>query len=263
MEKSTPIGLIAGLGLVFGAIFLGDGWTTFFDIRSMVLVGGGTVAALLIGFSLAEVKAMVPGTKGLFKFQPPDNAASAAALMDLSRLVRRDGLLALDRKLGEVEDPLLRLGLEMAVDGVEADEIETILRTKVMEEMKDRQLTARFFGQAGLYAPAFGMVGTLIGLIQMLQNLNDPASIGPAMAVAMITTFYGALLANLIFLPAAAKVRAQTASVATARQLAIAGVVALVRGEAPMLLERRLSPYVPGGLAPAPAAVPTPLSRAA
>lgn len=261
MEKSTPIGLIAGLGLVFGAIFLGDGAMTFFDPRSLLIVVGGTVAALLVAFTMTEMKAAIPATKGAFGFQAPDCGALYREFSELARLVRRDGLLALDRRLGEVEDPLMRFGLELAVDGVEADEVEALVKARVQGELRERQLPVRFFSQAGLYAPAFGMVGTLIGLIQMLQNLTDPEAIGPAMAVAMITTFYGALLANLIFLPLAAKIRIQNADVARARQMVATGVLALVRGEAPMMVEKRLQSFL--GDAPVPTPDPTPLKKVA
>ena len=263
MEKSTPIGLVAGFGLIFGAVAMGDGAATFFDPKSLLIVVGGTVAGLLVTFTFSEAKGVVADLKATFGFQLPDYAALADQLTDLARTARRDGMLALDGKVAEVDDPVLRSALEMAVDGVDADRAEAVLRTESAEAIAGPALLVKFLNKAGMYAPAFGMVGTLIGLIQMLQNLNDPAAIGPAMAVAMITTFWGALLANLVFLPLAGKVQAQLIARAKAHEMIRVGAAALLTGEAPNQLAQQLRRYtgVPAG-APA-AAEPTPLRRAA
>ena len=240
MKKSTPIGLAVGLVLIYGTIFMGDGWATFFDAGSLVLVLGGTAAALIVTCSFDELKQSLGGVKGFVTCQEPENAETVALFADLSRVSRREGLLALDRRLGEIEDPYIRFGMEMAVDGVEERDIDDLMNKRIADEMGGWQLLAKFFTTAGTAAPAFGMVGTLIGLIQMLQNLTDPSQIGSGMAVALITTFYGALLANLVFLPIATKVRSQMAAVLKARQLVQAGTLAIVQGESPSMLEKRL-----------------------
>src|SRR5690606_2584805 len=120
-------------------------------------------------------------------------------------------------------DAFVRFGLEMAVDGIEESEIDELLRMRIAEEGKLRQLLSKFFINAGTYAPAFGMLGTLIGLIQMMQNLSDPSQIGAGMAIALVTTFYGALLANLVFLPMGVKVKSQGAEELKARQMVRTG----------------------------------------
>ena len=262
MEKSSPIGLAAGFALVFGAIFLGGGLATFFDPVSLIIVWGGTFAGLLITFTMDEVKDIVPLTKGFFGFKMPDYAALAAQLTDLARTARRDGPLALDGRLAEVEDPLLRSALEMAVDGAPVAQAETALRIQMAEASARPSLFVKVLNKAGMYAPAFGMVGTLVGLIQMLQNLNDPSSIGPAMAVAMVTTFWGALLANLIFLPMAGKVQGQIAATAKAHEMIRLGAVGILEGEAPNTLGRRLA-YFTGAPGEAEALPPAPLKAAA
>ncbi len=243
MEKSTPIGLVAGLVLVFGAVVMGDGAATFFDPKSLLIVVGGTLSGLLVTFTLAEVKGVIPLTKAFFGFQPPDYSGLAAQLSDFARTARRDGPLALDARLDEAEDPVLRSALEMVVDGVEAEQAEAALHTQSAEAAAGPGLLVKFLNKAGMYAPAFGMVGTLIGLIQMLQNLNDPAAIGPAMAVAMITTFWGALLANLIFLPMAGKVHGQIVARAKAHEMIHVGAMGILSGEAPSAIAQRLSLY--------------------
>jgi chemotaxis protein MotA len=264
MEKATPAGLLAGFVLVFGAIFMGDGWITFFDPVSLLIVLGGTVAGLLVTFSLDEMKSVVPALKDMFGFQQPDYAGIADQLTDFARTARRDGLLALDSRVGEATDPMMRAALEMAVDGVPADQAGTLLRTRSSEATIAPVLLTKLLNRAGTYAPAFGMVGTLIGLIQMLQNLNDPAAIGPAMAVAMITTFYGAFFANLIFLPMAGKVQGQVQARGKAHEMIRIGALGILEGTAPGVLSQRLSLYVDAsGKGAADAAGATPLRKAA
>ena len=255
MEKSTPIGLVAGVVLIFGAIVMGEGWTTFLDPVSLLLVLGGTVAGLLVTFTLGEVKRMGGLMKDFFGFQPPDYGALADQIVDFARTARRDGPLALDGRLDEIEDPILRSAIEMAVDGADAETANAAIRVQMGEAAAGPSLLVKFMNKAGMYAPAFGMVGTLIGLIQMLQNLNDPAAIGPAMAVAMITTFYGAFFANLIFLPMAGKVQGQIAAQVKAHEMIRIGAVGILDGDAPSALDQRLSHYTgraAGGDAPTP-----------
>lgn len=244
MKKSTPIGLLIGLGLIYGAIFLGTGWQTFFDPASLILVIGGTAAALVVTYSFDDLKQLPGGAKGIFGFEPPAFRERVEQLSELSRTARRDGLLALDRQLSEIEDPFVRFGLELAVDGTEEDEISGLLGRRLSEDAKRGRFVPGFFNNAGMYAPAFGMIGTLIGLIQMLQNLSDPAQIGAGMATAMITTFYGALLANLIFLPIATKAKTQAALALKDKEIIRAGILSIVRGDSPRLLERRLRLYL-------------------
>ncbi len=244
MEKSTPIGLVAGLGMIYGTIFMGQGWQTFFDVASIVLVLGGTVAALLVGFSMNEMKQELPGLKGFISFSDPDLASYVQDFSELSRTARRDGLLALDRSIAELEDEFMSFGLQMAVDGIEEEAITKLMNQKVREDLNQRNFIVRFFTLAGTYCPAFGMIGTLIGLIQMLQNLTDPSQIGAGMAVALITTFYGALFSNLIFLPMADKMKTQVGDVRKVREMIQAGVMSIVQGDGPSMIEKRLRLYL-------------------
>ncbi len=240
MEKSTPIGLGLGFALIFAAIFLGGNWLTFIDIPSVLIVIGGTTAALLVAYSFDELKVVVPGLQGLLKFNPPDLDQYVHLFVDLSRTARREGLLALDRRIPEVEDEFIRVGLEMAVDGIEEQEIAEILQTRMVEEFRSRQLFVKIMNSAGTFAPSFGMIGTLIGLVQMMQNLNDPTQIGAGMAVAMLTTLYGAVLANLVFLPLANKSKVQLSLLQKAREMTRVGILSIVRGDSPSMIERRL-----------------------
>jgi chemotaxis protein MotA len=163
---------------------------------------------------------------------------------ELSKLARREGILALDRELGEVEDPFMRVGLEMAVDGTEPDTILDIMETEIISLIERHKTGQGIFTSLGTYAPAFGMIGTLIGLIKMLGSLDDPSSIGPAMAVALITTFYGAVLGNLVYLPMAGKLKSKSSSELMFKRMIIEGVLAIQRGVHPRNIERKLLNYI-------------------
>lgn len=248
-DKSAPIGLVLGLTLVFFPIFMGSGVATFFDVPSILMVLGGTVAALLVNFSLPDVRGMGGGLKGFFTFRPPELAQYVAQFTEMARLARREGLLVLDRKLREVDDEFVRFGLEMAVDGTDPKEIDVFMEQRIAQDIKQHRLLANMLMAAGTYAPSFGMIGTLVGLIQMMQNLTDPAAIGAGMAVAMVTTFYGALLANLFFLPMASKVGERIKRVEAKGEIIRIGIIAIVRGDNPSIVEKRLSLYagiIPG-----------------
>ncbi|MFT5141876.1 MAG: chemotaxis protein MotA [Rhodothermales bacterium] len=247
MEKTTPIGLVAGFVLIFGTIMMGQGWTTFFDVPSMIMVIGGTICGLMVATSMEDIKVSLAGIKAMFGFQSPDLPSLVGQFGDLARTARREGLLALDRALEDVDDPFMAFGLEMAVDGVDEEEIEDLMNGRVRTELTDYNTTVKFLNNGGTFCPAFGMVGTLIGLIQMMQNLSDPAAIGAGMAVAMITTFYGAFLSNIFFLPAAQKTKGQLYEVTLAREIVQAGVLGIVRGESPSMIEKRLSLFLKEG----------------
>ena len=246
MQSSTPIGIVAGLGLIFGAIFLGTAWQTFFDLPAALLVLGGTASALLVSFSFDEIQRLPPALEDFFYFESPDPQERVDRFADLARTARRDGLLALDRQLDTVDDELTRVGLELAVDGSDEDEIVEMLDRKSDQSTDTRRLLVEFFNQAGTYAPSFGMLGTLIGLIQMLQNLTDPSEIGEGMAMALLTTFYGALIANLIFLPIARQAQAQLDETYLMHRMAKTGILSIVRGERPSMVERRLEVFALG-----------------
>lgn len=244
MEKAIPVGLGLGLVLIFGAIFMGGDYGVFFDIASIALVLGGTLAGLIVAHSFPELKDILAGTKEFMFYSSPNNEETIEQFVDLAGTARREGLLALDRRVREIEDPLIRMGLEMAVDGIDVDEISDMLRVRIGTVMRKLQIIPKFYNTAATFCPAFGMIGTLIGLIQMMQNLTDPSAIGAGMAVAMITTFYGALFANLVFLPFATKAKSQAAEVQLSKELVMAGVLGIVRGDSPTVLSQRLELYL-------------------
>ena len=240
MKKSAFIGLVSGFGLIVGAILLGNTWGKFFDPASLLMVVGGTGAAVVVSYSFKDLRRVVEMTQEIFTFNPPSLQRRLDQITNMARTARREGVLALDRHLDDIDDELLRSGLEMAVDGMGEDEIAEMLDQRIAEQTRRRRLVADFFTKAGTYSPAFGMVGTLIGLIQMLNNLDDPSKIGSGMATALVTTFYGALLANLAFLPLSNRARKQNKLRKKAAHIVREGVLAIARGDSPRMIEQRL-----------------------
>jgi chemotaxis protein MotA len=240
MEKSTIAGVGSGLVLVYGAIFMGTGWITFFDPPSFMLVLGGATAGMMVNFTFDQLKTVPAAFKDFMTFSVPPLSKYIQEFGELSRVARKDGLLALDRKLEEIEDPFLKFGLEMAVDGLEESDIDEMMQANLQTELNERSFSVKMFTAFGANAPAFGMIGTLIGLIQMMGNLSDPSQIGAGMAVALVTTFLGSLFANLLFLPFAEKRKLQVAALLRQRELVRTGVLAIVRGDSPSMIQKRL-----------------------
>jgi chemotaxis protein MotA len=241
MQKSSTIGLLAGIVLIVGAILFGTGWSKFLDPASLLVVLGGTTSAVVVSRSFDKLRAIVQGIQKIFTFDPPDLQRHVDQLSNLGRIARREGVLALDQRLDEVDNDLLRFGLELTVDGMEQEEIRDLLNQRIAERRKRRELTPEALTLAGTYAPAFGMVGTLIGLIQMLQNLEDPSKIGAGMATALVTTFYGAVLANLVFLPLSNRATAQNQMRKKIEYIVREGTLSIAGGESPRMIEQRLT----------------------
>ena len=165
--------------------------------------------------------------------------------VDLGSKARREGILALESDVKDIPDEFLKKGLQMSVDGLEPQAIQEILITEVDYLRERHQLGAEIFSTMGTFAPALGMIGTLIGLVQMLQTMDDPSAIGPAMAVALLTTFYGSVMANLICMPVAGKLRSRSKEESLTKEMIIEGVLSLTRGENPRILEQKMLAFIP------------------
>lgn len=244
----TPIGIVLGFFMVMFAIFSNsgaDGVTYFIDFPSVFVVMGGMTGALFISFSLAEVKLVPRVIKEAFRKDQQDLTELIDAFVDLSTKARREGLLALEAGIEEVEDPFIRKGVLLAVDGIEPEIIKDIMMAEVVA-MEERHRKGRaIIEKAGEFAPAWGMIGTLIGLVLMLQNLNDPSTLGPNMAIALLTTLYGTLLANLVFLPMSSKLANKTEEEIFIKQIIVEGVIGVQSGQNPKILEEKLSAFLP------------------
>ncbi len=243
MDIATLIGLVLAFGLVVFAI--GSGISSFIDPPSAMIVIGGTVGVMLVSYPLSDVLKIIGVAMKTIIYKLPAPKDVIAQLVEFSQVVRKEGILALESKVGEVDNPFMAKGLQMAIDGQEPNEIEDILYME-MEKLKDRHSKgADLLTQMGTMAPAMGMIGTLVGLVLMLQNMSDPSSIGPSMAVALLTTFYGALIANIVALPMAAKLKSRSKDELLLHEIILTGIQSLVAGENPRVMEQKLLGFLP------------------
>lgn len=245
MDLATILGIISGLFLVWSPIVTGGNLETFIHIPSIMIVFGGATAATLVNFTLREVLGVIGVVRKAFAWQKTDDKEAVIKFIKLSQVARKEGILAIDRELHSIRDNFMRIGLELAVDGTEPETIRDVLETELTYLMARHTRGQQIFLSLGTYAPAFGLLGTLIGLIAMLKHLDDPSNIGEGMATALITTFYGSFLANLIFLPIAGKLKNRTNEEIVRKQMIIEGVLAIQNGEHPNTIEKKLMNYLP------------------
>lgn len=246
MDIASVVGLLLAIGLIIGSILLGSApFTAFIDIPSVMVVIGGAIAAALISFPLASMlKAPKIALKVLLN-KSEDRLELIKQIVSLAETARRDGLLALESKIAEIQHPLVRSGIQMAVDGTTPEIVEEVLRTEV-EAMVTRHREGKgIMDQLGRFAPAYGMIGTLMGLIMMLQDMSDPSGIGAGMAVALITTLYGAIVANVFFSPFAEKLGLMSRQELVGMEIAIRGVMAIQSGESPRAIDQKLQTFLP------------------
>lgn len=244
MDKATLIGIIAGFGLIIGSIVMGGPLGAFINIPSLLIVVGGTIAACFIMESMKHAIGAVKVAKNAFFEKGADATETIKQILELSNTARREGILALENK--KVDDDFLAKGLRMAVDGIPREEIRETLTVELVSMKQRHQRGQKFFKFSAATAPSMGMIGTLIGLVQMLQTLDDPSSIGPSMAVALLTTLYGAVVAFFICNPIAEKLERRSSEETTNMTVVIEGIDSIVKGHNASVikdkLEARLDP---------------------
>ncbi len=244
MDIATVVGLIAGSGLIIVAIVSGGGAGMFFNIPSIMITVGGMASATLIHFSLGTVLRIFSIAKNTLFNEMESEQEVVQRLVDYAAINRRDGALALEQRLEGVQDTFLIKGIQMLIDGQEEDTIDQQLSIEVQYLQERHETGKKVLEFMGASAPAFGMIGTLIGLIQMLRNLDSPDSIGSGMATALLTTFYGALLANLVFLPLAGKLGLRSKMETIQKEMIVQGMLAIARGENPTAVRERMQAFV-------------------
>ena len=243
-NKTPTIGLLAGLALVIWSITMDGDINNFIHIPSFIITVLGSFCALLICFPPKTIKNL-PNTFKALWFTPKGNNIELVLLFsELAKKARRDGLLALEDDINELDNEFLVSGLQMVVDGVEPHNIKEILEIKLDAIERRHRMGQDVLLKWGELAPAFGMLGTLIGLIIMLAKLDDASTIGAGMATALITTFYGSLFANLIFIPIASNLGEQTDEEMYIGQMIIDGILEIQAGSNPRLLEEKLMAYL-------------------
>jgi len=244
MDIATIIGILLGFIVITTAIVVGGGWQIFIHIPSMGITIGGMLCATLIHFSLPQFLGIFSIVKKTIITKVLSQSELIQKMVNYAAINRRDGALALEREIPKLDDVFFIKGMQMLVDGQDPEAIRDLMSLEI-ENLRDRHANGKkileFMGAA---APAFGMIGTLIGLIQMLRSLDSPESIGGGMAVALITTFYGALTANLIFIPLAGKLGLYSKAETTAMEMIVEGVCAIAQGDNPTAIREKMQAFI-------------------
>ena len=235
MDLATIIGIVLGVFLVMAAIFLGGSPWLFFNVQGILIVLGGTAATTLIRFPMQRVAKMMSVVKNAFSQRLPTPDGIIEELIQIARVARKEGVLTLETY--QTDDEFLRDGIQLVVDGNDTESIQEILQTDIRYLQRRHRNGQDILKSIGEAAPAFGMVGTLIGLVIMLANMEDVKTLGPAMAVAILTTLYGALIANVLALPLAKKLEVRSKEESLNRELMMVGLMSIQKGDNPRIME--------------------------
>lgn len=249
LDRGLLTGVLVSFGFISVAVATSGEALSFLDIHSALIVFGGTIGATLVHFSIADLLAGIKAARQALLTREERSGARMQQLIGLASVVRSDGLLALESESRRVSDPFLHLALELTADSTAAEDVRRILETEMRASAERAARGVQLFQTMGNYAPALGLIGTLIGLIQMLGHLQDSASVGPAMAIALVATLYGSITANLVCFPLAGKLKHRAEEDLLVKSITVEGVLALGRQENPLMLEQRLQSFQPLGRA--------------
>jgi chemotaxis protein MotA len=241
---STLAGFAFGIAAIVISIMMEGNLSNFFNIASIFIVLGGTIASTMISYPAKELKKIFALTKFVITKDKVDIKEDIETIIKLANLARKEGLLALEDAIGDMKDPFMKNGILLILDGTDPELIKSVLETEIFF-MEERHTGARkIFESMASYAPAYGMIGTLIGLINMLVNLNDSDALGPAMAIALVTTFYGVILANLVFTPMANQLALRSKREQLQKEIIIEGILSIQDGENPRVIKDKLMAFI-------------------
>ncbi len=244
MDKTTIPGIAFSIGMILlGQKLEGGHAGSLLQLTAFMIVVGGTIGAVLVSYPLGEVIGSIKGLKVALQEKPSDIVPLIGQLVDLATVARRDGVLALESKLAEVKDPFLKRSLGFLVDGVEATVARDTLETEIELEAEEGGVTAKFWGDFGALCPTVGVLGAVLGLIHVMENLDDPTALGPGIAVAFVATVYGVGVANLIALPISNKIKRKISLEKERKTLIAEGVLSIQEGLNPRILEEKLKSY--------------------
>ncbi|MDF2181686.1 flagellar motor protein PomA [Neptuniibacter sp. CAU 1671] len=244
MDIATLVGLLGGFGIVVAAMVMGGDVGIFVNPPSLLIVVGGSIFVVLMKYTLGQFLAAGKVAAKAFMFKSVNPEDIIAETVDLADAARKGGLLSLEDK--QVSSDFMQRGIQLLVDGHDPEVVKTLLNKEAKLTTDRHEFGATIFSAMGDVGPAMGMIGTLVGLVQMLSNMSDPKSIGPAMAVALLTTLYGAMMANMICLPIADKLKVRRNEEALNNALIIDGLLAIQAGQNPRVIEQMLRNYLPG-----------------
>lgn len=237
----TIVGIVLSiLAIVLSTIIDGNSFGALIGPSSLVLVGLGSMGATMAGYDMPDMKRLPKAAIASFTQKVEDSSETVSMLMGFAETARKEGVLALEASIKDIEEPFLKSGLQLVVDGMDTETIRTILDTELDALDARHQTMIAMYKALGAYAPTMGMIGTVIGLINMLQNLSDPSQLGLGMSVALLTTLYGVIFANLFYLPIGAKLERLHKAELEARELVVEGILAIQGGASPRVLVERL-----------------------
>lgn len=245
VDRGVVTGVVISFVLIALGIVAGGNSMNFVSITSFIIVVGGTFGATLVHFSFGDLWQAWKALKAVLFTEPVHPLERIDQLIRLSHTCRRDGILTLEREAQRANDSFLRLAFEITADAQPEADVRRILETDMRTFIERASRSVQVYETLGNYAPALGLIGTLIGLIQMLGSLDNPATVGPAMSLALVTTFYGAILANLLFLPLAGKLRNRSDEELTVKAITVEGVICMAKQENPLVIEQRLHRFIP------------------
>lgn len=245
MNFSLLIGAFGGFALIIGSIMLGGSIFAFINIQSIFVTIGGTFSAVVINFSVGEVFGAVRMFRYLMRGRVLANPTDIITLLvNLAVRARKEGLLALEDEAGSLNNDFMKKGLLLVVDGDDPEVVKNMMGNEILYTQERHRAGQNIFRKAGVYAPAFGMIGTLIGLILMLGSLDNPSAIGPGMALALITTLYGTIFANLLFIPISGKLEERTREEVKMKRLIMEGILSIQAGDNPRTVEDKLNVFL-------------------
>jgi len=245
MDIATIIGVVLGVLLLGNAMNAGGRIETFIDPPAMMIIGGGCISAVLVAFPLKNVLTLPKVVKNVFFNESKSPQKLIADLVKYAEIARRDGILSLESMTETIEDKFIVKGIQMAVDGTDPELIQQILESELEAEHERHAAGRSMFEVIGKYAPAYGIIGTVIGLVLMLSQMEDASKIGAGMAVAFLATLYGAITANLIMLPIADKLRLRNKEEMMIKQIIIRGIMSIQSGDNPRIVEQKLLTFLP------------------
>lgn len=241
----TIVGIVVAImSIVISTIMDGNSFGALIGPSSLFLVVVGAAGVTMSGFDIPDLKAAPKSMIVSFTAKLPEPDSTVTALMQFAETARRDGVLALESSIAELDDEFLKAGLQQVVDGLDADQVREVMEIEMMAIEERHQNNIAFWKGMGGYAPTMGMVGTVIGLINMLGNLSDPEQLGAGLSVALLTTLYGVIFANLVFLPIGSKLSRLHQAEMAAKELTMDGVLALQGGASPRAMVERLEAYL-------------------
>jgi chemotaxis protein MotA len=245
VDLGIIIGLVMGFGsLLAGMLIEGSAPMAYVKTSAFIIVVGGTMGATLTSVGMSTFKGLPAGFKRSLKYQNKDRVSAIKTLVAFAERARREGLLVLEDDLARTDDQFLKKGVQLVVDGTDPELVKEILQTEVDSLAEENERNANVWTVLGGYSPTLGIIGTVMGLVLVLSNLKDAQSLGPAIAVAFVATFYGVCLANLVYLPIGMKLLACSQDEISARELMIEGILAIQSGDNPRIVEEKLVAFL-------------------